>query len=114
MDEQTANQIIQELGQLYGKYCDAFNGYEIYGQYFLKCINMAQKACWEEITYQNKYKPWETNMLTELCKTCQYCKQGHCIMGQEKYRHITKASVCKYYTKNLINSKGDTSPNSDQ
>jgi hypothetical protein len=68
MDEALANQIIQELGQLYGKYCDAFHGLDNYGEYFLKHINAAQKVCWDEITYQKVHHPDDSDEVNKKVK----------------------------------------------
>ena len=50
-DKKIAEEIIIELGQLWGKYCDAFDS-PVYGSYVLQHLTKAQKLIWDEITEQ--------------------------------------------------------------
>jgi hypothetical protein len=51
MDEELANEAIQELSDVWYKYSDAFEN-PVYASYVLWHLNKAQKLIWDEITEQ--------------------------------------------------------------
>jgi hypothetical protein len=55
VNEQLANDVIQELAAVWNKYCDAFEE-PIYGSYVIMHLNKIQKLIWDEITEQKSKK----------------------------------------------------------
>lgn len=55
MNEQLANELIQELAYIWNKYCDAFEE-PVYASYILMHLSKVQKLIWDEITEQRKKK----------------------------------------------------------